>query len=407
MSDLQARPLGELIQIRKGKKPASVSPRQQNEAQRPYLLIDSFGGNYKSFTDDTSCPYAKADETLLVWDGERCGLTSTGHEGYIGSTLSAICTTNENLEPNYLFHFLVSKQKEIRNSAEGTGVPHVSRRSLEDLEIVIPPLPEQKKIAEILSGIDREIESLSKAIDLHRKTRNALIESIFEDGHKKAENGSNEWQVWSIEDLLASTATPMRSGPFGSALRKEELAKEGIPFLGIDNVRTEEFVLNFKRFLTDEKFKELRRYEVFPQDVMITIMGTVGRSCVVPEGIGPCVSSKHTWTMTFDHSKVAPEIVCWHLNHYGRTRTKFLESSQGGVMDAISSLTLRETKVPIPTSRVFAEQIVGHYNSSHNHEQALNDKFRKIKLLKNAVSSDLLSGRKRVNDARVLEGVGI
>jgi type I restriction enzyme S subunit len=302
--------------------------------------------------------------------------------------------------PSFLLHYYLGEpfQRVIKdNTVFGTTVDRIPLQKMGEFPITLPPLPEQKKIAEILSGIDREIESLSKAIDLHRKTRNALIESIFEDGHKKAENGSSEWQVWSIEDLLASTATPMRSGPFGSALLKEELAKEGIPFLGIDNVRTEEFVLNFKRFLTDEKFKELRRYEVFPQDVMITIMGTVGRSCVVPEGIGPCVSSKHTWTMTFDHSKVAPEIVCWHLNHYGRTRTKFLESSQGGVMDAISSQTLREIEVPIPTSRVFAEQIVGHYKSSHKHEQTLNKKFRKMKSLKNAVASDLLSGRKRVS----------
>jgi len=321
-------------------------------------------------------------------------------DGY-ESTVDLPCFdfTTPEIFPEWFLQFVSRNEFYTYQGGLGNGGRKARRISPDDfldLEIDLPPLPEQKKIAEILSGIDTEIESLSKAIDLHRKTRNALIESIFEDGHKKAENGSNEWKVWSIEDLLASTATPMRSGPFGSALLKEELAKEGIPFLGIDNVRTEEFVLNFKRFLTDEKFKELRRYEVFPQDVMITIMGTVGRSCVVPEGIGPCVSSKHTWTMTFDHSKVAPEIVCWHLNHYGRTRTKFLESSQGGVMDAISSLTLRETKIPIPTSRVFAEQIVGHYKSSHNHEQALNDKFRKIKLLKNAVSSDLLSGRKRV-----------
>jgi len=315
------------------------------------------------------------------------------------SNFISILRPSQQVDPKFLYYSLCNLYGRgvVKNyQQQTTGIINLQLGEYLRETIYHPPLPEQKKIAEILSGIDTEIESLSKAIDLHRKTRNALIESIFEDGHKKAENGSNEWKVWSIEDLLASTATPMRSGPFGSALLKEELAKEGIPFLGIDNVRTEEFVLNFKRFLTDEKFKELRRYEVFPQDVMITIMGTVGRSCVVPEGIGPCVSSKHTWTMTFDHSKVAPEIVCWHLNHYGRTRTKFLESSQGGVMDAISSLTLRETKIPIPTSRVFAEQIVGHYKSSHNHEQALNDKFRKIKLLKNAVSSDLLSGRKRV-----------
>jgi type I restriction enzyme S subunit len=188
----------------------------------------------------------------------------------------------------------------------------------------------------------------------------------------------------------------MRSGPFGSALLKEELAKEGIPFLGIDNVRTEEFVPSFKRFLTEAKFNELRRYEVFSHDVMITIMGTVGRACVVPEGTGQCVSSKHTWTMTFDRKKVAPEIICWQLNHFSGTRKKFLESSQGGVMDAISSQTLREIEVPIPTNKEYAEKLAEQYLSSSRYQQALKAKLAKIRLLKNAVSSDILSGRKRV-----------
>jgi len=279
----------------------------------------------------------------------------------------------------------------------GRKARRISPDDFLDLEIEIPPLPEQKKIAEILSGIDRQIGLISRAIDSNRAARNALMESIFHEGHRKATNRSDEWRIWTVEELLANSATPMRSGPFGSALLKEELADEGIPFLGIDNVKTEEFVPTFKRFLPPQKFQQLSRYEVFPHDVMITIMGTVGRSCVVPAGIGPCVSSKHTWTMTFDRHKVAPEIVCWQLNHFSRTRKRFSEGSQGGVMDAISSQTLRETEVPFPTAQDLAERILGYYKISLRHEKEMRARLEKTRLLKSAVSSDLLSGRKRVS----------
>jgi type I restriction enzyme S subunit len=43
----------------------------------------------------------------------------------------------------------------------------------------------------------------------------------------------------------------MRSGPFGSALLKSELAENGSPLLGIDNVFVERFVTNFSRFVDD------------------------------------------------------------------------------------------------------------------------------------------------------------
>ena len=73
----------------------------------------------------------------------------------------------------------------------------------------------------------------------------------------------------------------MRSGPFGSALLKHELVEAGIPLLGIDNVHVERFEATFSRFVTPQKFRELERYAVRPRDLMITIMGTVGRCCLV------------------------------------------------------------------------------------------------------------------------------
>lgn len=65
-------------------------------------------------------------------------------------------------------------------------------------------------------------------------------------------------------------------------------------------------------------------------------------------------------------------------------------------MDAISSQTLREIEVPIPTNKEYAEKLAEQYLSSSRYQQALKAKLAKIRLLKNAVSSDILSGRKRV-----------
>ncbi len=351
-----------------------------------------FSGDY-----DSSFLVTRGD-VLVGMDGDFNAVKWQGPQALLNQRVCKITTKDPAvLNQDFLYHSLQPHLNNIHKGTAQTTVKHLSTKDLYGIDAELPPLPEQKKIAEILSGIDRQVGLVSRAIDSGRAARNSLMESIFQDGHSKATNGSSEWRIWTIEKLLAYSTTPMRSGPFGSALLKEELADEGIPFLGIDNVKSEEFVPTFKRFLPPEKFQQLRRYEVFPRDVMITIMGTVGRSCVVPEGIGPCVSSKHTWTMTFDKHKVAPEIVCWQLNHFSRTRKSFLEGSQGGVMDAISSQTLRETEVPVPIAGEFAEKILGYYKMSLGHEQAMRAKLEKTKSLKNAVSADLLSGRKRVS----------
>ena len=120
----------------------------------------------------------------------------------------------------------------------------------------------------------------------------------------------------------------MRSGPFGSALLSSELVDEGVPLLGIDNVQRERFVADYRRFVTPAKANELRRYRVFPRDLMITIMGTVGRCCVAPLAVDIALSSKHVWTLTLDTDRYLPELAClqmnyspWALAHFGRERT--------------------------------------------------------------------------------------
>ena len=76
--------------------------------------------------------------------------------------------------------------------------------------------------------------------------------------------------------------------------------------------------------------------------------GYGGRCCVDPQGIGEALSSKHLWTMTFDHNRVLPELICWQLNYAPWVNTWFAQQSQGAVMDAIRSTTLRTLKLPVP-----------------------------------------------------------
>ena len=278
------------------------------------------------------------------------------------------------------------------------------------------PLPHhlQQRIAEILSTVDEAIEQTEALIAKTQQIKAGLMHDLFTrgvtpDGHlrppreeapelyKKSPLGwiPKEWDCEILDDLLANVACPIRSGPFGSGLLKEELVKNGIPLLGIDNVFAERFVSGYRRFVTPEKFVELNRYAVFPRDLMITIMGTVGRCCVVPQGIGKALSSKHLWTMTFDHNRVLPELICWQLNYAPWVNTWFAQQSQGAVMDAIRSTTLRTLKLPVPPIN---EQLLirDRYAVCERVLSAERERFGKLNHLKSGLMHDLLTGRVRV-----------
>lgn len=394
--------LGPSISIIKGKKPSVIYPRPVNLASHPYILIESFGRAYRQYTDDSSCRLAYEDDVLIVWDGERAGLTSHGHSGYIGSTLAAIRINEESLDSKYLFYVLEKERDSLRGSSEGTGVPHLSRWAVENIKYFKPKKIEQKKIAIVLSSADDVIEKTRAQIEKLKDLKTGMMQELLTQGigHTEFKDSPigkipKTWSMIKVQELLADTKYALRSGPFGSALLKSELVNSGIPLLGIDNVHVEELRSVFKRFVSNEKFQELRKYRVFPNDVMVTIMGTVGRCCVVPEDFGIALSSKHVWTLSLDKEKYFPELLCWQINFSDWVKKQFLNESQGGVMESISSSTLKSLMVPVPPIEE-QKKIVDVHKILSKRIMRKSDQLRTLIDLKKALMQDLLTGKVRV-----------
>lgn len=314
---------------------------------------------------------------------------------------------DSNFDSKFIYYYLQGDkfQKVVKEKVSGSSVPHIFQRDMVTLNVPLPPLPEQKKIAAILTSVDDVIEKTQAQIDKLKDLKTGMMQELLTCGvggklhteFKDSPVGSipKGWDCARLESLLVAGKNSMRSGPFGSSLLKHELVPKGHPYLGIDNVHIERFDRKYKRFVSDEKFEQLKRYAVNEGDVMITIMGTVGRSCVVPRGIGKALSSKHVWTMSFDQNKYIPELVCWQLNYSEWVKAQFKAESQGGVMASISSKTLKELWLPVPP---ISEQmkICEVHTSLSNLIREKEGALTKKVALKKALMQDLLTGKIRV-----------
>lgn len=129
-----------------------------------------------------------------------------------------------NIDKRYLYYLLVNQN--LYNLAQKAAVPGLNRDDVYSLRLPIPPLPEQKKIAEILSSVDEAIRATQAVIDQTKTLKQGLLNQLLTKGigHKKfkqTEIGEIpvEWEVKELGDVCDFLN--------GRAYKKDELLSSG------------------------------------------------------------------------------------------------------------------------------------------------------------------------------------
>ncbi|OSM07695.1 restriction endonuclease subunit S [Magnetofaba australis] len=283
---------------------------------------------------------------------------------------SGVCSTDilpirpqNGLDRDYLFHYLRQQRLVDFATARCTGInlPRLSPKALAEFPVIYPDsLDEQKRIAAILDKADAIRRKRRQALGL----ADQLLQSTFLSmvGPKHPEYSG--WPEQTIESLAETPVRQsMRTGPFGSALKHSEFVDEGIAVLGIDNAVQNRFAWGERRFITEEKYDDLKRYTVKPNDVIITIMGTTGRSAVVPDPIPTAISTKHLATISLDKGKAHPEFISNAIHRHPAILKQIGNANRGAIMSGlnlgiIKSLELRVPPLPLQLQFASAVQAI-------------------------------------------------
>ncbi len=134
---------------------------------------------------------------------------------------------------------------------------------------------------------------------------------------------------WSFKSFAAPGPGAMRTGPFGSDLRHSEFVDAGVAVLGIDNAVRNRFAWDERRYITKEKYERLKRYTVQPHDVIVTIMGTTGRSAVVPDDVPLAITTKHLATITVNRKLAEPEFVAQAIRRHPALLGQIQQANRG------------------------------------------------------------------------------
>jgi type I restriction enzyme S subunit len=200
---MRVEKLGILIELSKGKKHQET----KDPKARRYLQIEDLNGNKNHKYTFENGVFVQIDDIILAWDGANAGKVGTGLTGIIGSTLARMIIDKKEAFPRYIYWFLHSKFEFIKSKRTGATIPHVSNSAIRNLQVPLPSLPDQKRIAIILDNADAirriNIEILKKY--------NHLAQSVFLEMVVDPWNNPKGWPKTSlgeIADIIMGQSPP-------------------------------------------------------------------------------------------------------------------------------------------------------------------------------------------------------
>lgn len=291
-----------------------------------------------------------------------------------------------NVDLKWVYYLLRSLN--LERLAATTGVPGLNRNDAYALEARCPPKSEQRRTVEILDQADGLRRLRAEADAKAERILPALFIKMFGDP-------ANSWEVHRLGSLLRKNTGALQSGPFGTHLHNSDFVGEGtVLAVGIDNVLDGEFVLGRNRRITNEKYEELKKYTLEAGDVLITIMGTVGRSCVFPGVSSPAICTKHVYRIQVD-DRVHPEYLSAALRFSSPLRAQLSASTTGQIVAGTTSTDLRSLQIavsPRSLQDAFAKQ-KGDLDTHRGHSRRVAERLEVLfrRLLGDAFSGDLTS----------------
>ena len=290
---------------------------------------------------------------------------------------------NERIDKRFLFYLLDAKTQEWKTAGSGMAMIHLTKAGIEKELLSVPPLPEQKKIAEILSGIDSAIAKLKWKARKLDSLQFSLTEEFAQELNGKGEPSALE------ENAEIRTGVAKNSNTEGDMVE--------MPYMRVANVQDGYLDLSEIKTISIDRGK-VKRYLLHKGDVLINEGGDldkVGRGVIWHEEIKECLHQNHVFAVRCSE-RLMPEFLSLYLKS-SHSKNYFLGcAKQTTNLASINSTQLKSFPIPVPELSV-QEKFIERITSTKDLSFAIATEISGLGAIKKAISGDLLSGRKRVS----------
>nr|WP_235374792.1 restriction endonuclease subunit S [Caldicellulosiruptor naganoensis] len=312
----------------------------------------------------------------------------------------------------YLFYWLFSRfgQKQITDRITGSAQPGLSSTFIKNFLVPRTPLPEQRKIAEILETIDSAIEKTDAIIEKYKRIKQGLMQDLLTKG--VVNEGEGESERWRLRD---ENIDKFKDSPLGRIPEEWEVVKlldvsnkiidgthytptyteDGVPFLRVIDIQQQNIDLDSVMKIKYEEDKFLAK-RCLPEygDILYSKNGTIGISKLVDWKWGFSIFVS-LCLIKPKHEKVFNIFLKYFLDSDWVKKQIILRAKQLSV----TNLHLEEIREFIISLPHLSEQqriasILSQIDEAIEKEQAYKEKLERIK---KGLMEDLLTGKVRVN----------
>jgi type I restriction enzyme S subunit len=311
----------------------------------------------------------------------------------------------EGYDPEFVYYNVLFNIDKVKNLGEGTTFAEISKAALSTVKLDFPEsLSEQRKIAEILTTVDRAIEETEALVGKQQRIKTGLMQDLLTRGIDAHGQLRTEATHAFKDSPLGRIPVEWEAGTIGQycnvqggfAFPSSEYCVDGVGLIRISNIQKDSLTMSNAVSLPDKFGRSLPQFLTKPGDVLIAMSGaTTGKTCRVTSENAPALINQRVGRFQIIKDE---EIIIDFI--YGIvTSDKFLSEvvidSLGGAQPNVSPGEIESfsfPKPPVEEQRRIMEKLSFHDIQSRKNSDAL----AKLRALKTALMQDLLTGRKRV-----------
>lgn len=301
--------------------------------------------------------------------------------------------------PKYFYYYLSNPfyYKSLERISTGTGSKRIQPSELFQQTIILPKIPVQKKISEILESVDRVIDLTAMEIKKLKDIKSGLMHELFTKGigHSKFKDSSIgkipvSWKTITLAETVIKNA-PICYG----VLMPGNHVDGGIPIIKVKNIRNNLIEKYDLLLCSPEIESKFSRSRLKQGDILLTIRGTTGRLAIVPESLEGANITQDSARIRINEEVVDSSYVFFCLLS-SIVQKQVEDNTIGQAVKGINLEEVRKLVLPVPGTRK-EQTIIANSISSINKRILIQlEKHEQVIKLKNGLMIDLLSGKLKV-----------